>query len=267
MPAVPDPAAQRTPPSPATISRIAVGVDGQPEGNDAGVLGKALADVMQADLLLVAVHPDPLVVLPEERNWRSLEEQAASLLGETCDSFAPGARAVVETDMSVPRGLERVVRREDRDLLVVGSSRHGADGRVRIGKRTRQLLGHCKCALAIAPRGIHGKHRRGLTAVGVGYDGGPESDEAVALAGSIALAAGAKLHLCGVVDDRLSSIGWSALAADGAVLARREEAVRAEMDALGDFGLSAAKATGASVRAEIRRGRPADALLKPQSTA
>ena len=129
MPAVPDPAAQRTPPSPATISRIAVGVDGQPEGNDAVVLGKALADVMQADLLLVAVHPDPLVVLPEERNWRSLEEQAASLLGETCDSFAPGARAVVETDMSVPRGLERVVRREDRDLLVVGSSRHGADGR------------------------------------------------------------------------------------------------------------------------------------------
>lgn len=59
---------------------------------------------------------------------------------------------VVETDLAVPRALERVVRREHRDLLVVGSSRHGPDGRVRIGKRSRQLLCHFKCALAIAPR-------------------------------------------------------------------------------------------------------------------
>ena len=95
------PAAKRTTQPPATISRIAVGVDGHPEGNDAVALGKMIADVMHADLMLVAVHPDP---------------------------------------------------------LVVGSSRHGPERRVRIGKRTRSCWA-VTSALAIAPPGIHGEPR------------------------------------------------------------------------------------------------------------
>ena len=124
-------------------------------------------------------------------NWTSLEKQVASMLAEVRDSLAPDARMVVETDLSVPRALERVVRREHRDLLVVGSSRHGPDGRVRIGKRSRQLLCHFKCALAIAPRGMHSRPLQELRRIGVGYDGGPESEAALSLAGSIAGAAGA----------------------------------------------------------------------------
>ena len=67
-----------------------------------------------------------------------------------------------------------------------------------------------------------------LRRIGVGYDGGPESDAALSLAGSIAGAAGAELHLCGVVDDRLPSIGWSALATGGAAVPRWEDAVLAQ---------------------------------------
>ena len=262
MSKITDPATSGAKTRPTTVSRIAVGVDGYPEGKDAAVLAAAIARVTQAELMLVAVHPDPLVVLPEELNWKSLEKQAATMLAEVRDSLAPDARTVVETDLSVPRALERVVRREHRDLLVVGSSRHGPEGRVRIGKRTRQLLCHFKCALAIAPRGVHDRPVQELRRIGVGYDGGPESEAALALAGSIALAAGAELRLCGVVDDRLPPIGWSALATGGTAVPRWEEAVLAQIGSLRELAFSGAEVTGANAHAEVLRGRPADALLK-----
>jgi nucleotide-binding universal stress UspA family protein len=206
------------------LSRIAVGVDGYPEGTDAVVLGAALARATGAELTLIAVHPEPLLVLPEGMNWTSLERQAEAMLREARDALAPEARIAVETSQSVPRALERVVRREHRDLLVVGSSRHAPEGHVRIGKRTRQLLGDFKCALAIAPRGMHRRPDRRLAHIGVGYDGGAESD--------------------------------------AAAVQRLAEPVAAEMEALREFGLSAARATGARARAEVTRGRPADALLE-----
>jgi nucleotide-binding universal stress UspA family protein len=260
--AVTSPATHRHKRRPLAVSRIAVGVDGYPEGNDAVVLAAAIARVTQAELMLVAVHPEPLVVLPEEMSWKTLEKQAAAMLAEARDSLAPDARIVIETDLSVPRALERVVRREHRDLLVVGSSRHGSEGRVRIGKRTRQLLCHFECALAIAPRGMHNSPGQGLRRIGVGYDGGPESEAALALAGSIALAAGAELHLCGVVDDRVPPLGWSALATGGAAVPRWEEAVLAEMSSLRELALGRAKGMGANAHVDVLRGRPADALLK-----
>ena len=257
-----DPATSGAKTRPTTVSRIAVGVGGYPEGKDAVVLAAAIARVTQAEVMLIAVHPEPLVVLPEEMNWKSLEKQAATMLAEVRDSLAPDARTVVETDLSVPRALERVVRREHRDLLVVGSSRHGPEGRVRIGKRSRQLLCHFRCAFAIAPRGMHNRPVQGLRRIGVGYDDGPESEAALALAGSVALAAGAELHLCGVVDDRPPPIGWSALATGGAAVPRWEDAVLAQIASLRELALGRAKGIGANAHVEVPRGRPADALLK-----
>jgi hypothetical protein len=108
---------------PPTISGIAVGVDGFPEGKDAVALGAMITDATQAELMLVNVHPQPLVVMPHHVNWKSLEREGSAMLREIRASFAPDARMVVETHLSVPRALERVVRRTHRDLLVVGSSR------------------------------------------------------------------------------------------------------------------------------------------------
>jgi nucleotide-binding universal stress UspA family protein len=246
----------------APIARIAAGVDGYKEGRDAATLASMIAGAAGAELMLVAVHPDPMVVLPAEIGWTGMREEAERFLRETRDAVAPDALTVVETDWSVPRALDRVAQREHRDLLVVGSSRRGPEGHVRIGDRTRQLLSHSRRALAVAPRGLSEQSARRLTRIGVGYDGAPESGAALALAGALAVSAGATLSVRAVVDDRLPMVGWQSTVR-GQVLAMWDELLAPHIAALLARAQRASEATGAALaEVDVRRGRPADSLLE-----
>lgn len=260
----------------ATLTRIAVGVDGYPEGRDAVVLGETIAETTGGDLLLVAVHIDPLIVLPAGMDWKALEEQTEKTLREARDELAPDARVDVETDLFVARALERLVRREHRDLLVLGSSRRGEEGRVRIGKRARQLLTECECPIAIAPRGMHREPGRRFARIGVGYDGSPEAQAALGLATTIAAAKGAELHVRAVVDDRIQSIGWSRLGTGPAIVSGFgwsaigsagvtpgwDEVVQTTVEALRAQLADSTIATAEKVKADVQLGRPANALLE-----
>ena len=243
--------------SPA-IARIAAGIDGFAEGQDAATLGRLLAEATGAELMLVAVHTVPLLPPPPELNAASLRKESQRILREVRDSFAPGARTVTATDHSVARTLQRVVRRHHRDLLVVGSSRLGRAGRVRIGRRTRQLLCHFECALAVAPRGLH-TNPRPLRRIGVGYDDRPESRAALALAASIAAGADAELHALAVVDDRPPGLGWSSLRS---VLGTSwDEVIDEEIQRIRKAAVAAGKGTEKQPAVAVARGRPADGLL------
>jgi nucleotide-binding universal stress UspA family protein len=243
------------------FARVAAGVNGYPEGRDAAVLGALIARVAGAQLLLVAIHPEPMVVLPAEIGWAGMRKEAQAVLRQTRDTLAPGARIVVETDWSVPRALERVVQREHRDLLVIGSSRRGPEGRVRIGNRTRQLLSHGSCALVVAPRAFSELPPRQLARIGVGYDGAPESEAALSIAGSLAVCAGAKLWVRGVVDDRVPAVGWRGTGRE-LVLEVWDALLEPQVASLLERAQGAADTTGAEVEVDVRRGRPAEALLE-----
>ena len=242
------------------VRQLAVGVDGYAEGRDAAALGEAISQATGATTLLVAVHPDPLVVAPEGANWSSLRREARAALIETRDALAPNARLKVLTDQSVPRALHRVVQREHRDLLVLGSSRHARDGHVRIGKRTRQLLCHFECALAIAPRGLHERGTARIQTIGVGYDGSPEAELALRWAGGVAAGAGAQLVVLSVVDDRLPAVGWGKvwigdIMSDWiAVVEERKHKLRHQAETVVESIAETADFRTIS-------GRPADALL------
>jgi nucleotide-binding universal stress UspA family protein len=108
---------------------------------------------------------------------------------------------------------------------------------------------------------MHEAPARPLRSIGVGYDGTPESEAALILAHSIANSSDASLHLCGVVDDRIPPIGWSALARGGAAVPRWEEAVLAEVASLRELAQSAIRVTGRDAQVDVVRGRPADALV------
>jgi nucleotide-binding universal stress UspA family protein len=241
--------------------RIAVGINGYSEGLDAAALAAAISRATGATMMLVAVHPNPMIVVPEGLDWKSLHQQARNTLIESRDAFATDARLVVSTDHSVARALHRVVRDEHRDLLVVGSSRHAPAGHVRIGKRTRQLLCHFECALAIAPRGLHQLGDVGFKRIGVGYDGSPESHAALAWARSVAVGCGADLCVRGVVDDRMPTVGWGDVWI-GDIMRDWTAVVDEEKDSLRREAQATAERAGLCVDAEAVSGRPADALLE-----
>jgi nucleotide-binding universal stress UspA family protein len=257
----PPPTAQRTQPAarPSNIAHIAVGVSAYPEGHDAASLGAALARATGADLMLIGVLSDPLV-LPPAISWKNLRKGVQAALAQIRDQVMPDARVVVRTDVSVARALRSVVARQHRDLLVVGSSHKAPEGSVRIGKRARQLIGYAGCALAIAPRGMHNKTDIPFRRIGVGYDGSPESGAALSLAASIALAAGAQLDVCCVVDDRARAARWSPGAAE-AVMRELDDRARAELERLREQAVTETHALDRTARVDVRRGRPADALL------
>jgi nucleotide-binding universal stress UspA family protein len=232
--------------TPQIFSRIAVAFNGLPEGEDALALGAALAEVGGAELMLVAVHPDLLVVLPSEMDSGSMRDAARVALWKARTRMAPRARTVVERDVSVPRALRRVIEHSHRDLLVLGSNRRAEPGRLRAGKRTRQLLRQFNCAVAIAPRGLHRAGRPTLTRIGVGYDFGPESQAALERAAALAAGAGGRLFVHRVLDDR----------------PQRPELIQKELDCLGE-GLDAlATELSVPVETEVHCGRPADYLLE-----
>jgi nucleotide-binding universal stress UspA family protein len=240
------------------IARLAVAVDGYPEGRDAAALGAALARVTAAEPMLVMVVSAPSAA-PRWVGWEGLYDQAEATLAQVRDALLPGARVAVERDESVARGLERIATQENRDLLVVGSSRHAPEGHVRIGKRTRQLLGHAGCAVAVAPRGLHHRPQVELARIGVGYDATPEAEAALILAGSLARAADAQLHVHAVVDDRgVPPIDWSTF--KGAPPpAAVESCVRADVELLTERTHEAIQAIDPQADVAVHRGRPADA--------
>jgi nucleotide-binding universal stress UspA family protein len=251
-------------PSPAArpgLRHIAVAVDGYPESQDAAALAGAIARATGANAILVGVLSDPLVIPLTGGSWKELHQQAEVALAQTRDAYVPGARPVIVTDVSLARALERVVADERCDLLVVGSSTDAPEGRIRIGRRTRQLIGDAACALAIAPRGLRGEHELSLDRIGVGYDGGPEAQVALALAATIARAAGAELWVRAVVDDRFPTFGLSG-ARGAKIISEWEQLVAEDVERLRISAVDAAKTTGIDVRVEAMQGRPASVLLE-----
>jgi nucleotide-binding universal stress UspA family protein len=183
------------------------------------------------------------------------------MLASTRDAFAKDARIAVEADASVAVALERVVARERHDLLVVGSSRHATEGHLRIGKRTRQLIAHAGCALGVAPRGMHHHAPMRIARIGVGYDPGPESEAALALAASLARSADAALCVRAVVDDRgVPPIDWSPIGGPPPP-PERDRYVRADLGLLREKTVDTVTPLDPDAEIEVQRGRPADVLL------
>ena len=106
---------------------------------------------------------------------------------------------------SVPaHALQRVAERE-RDLVVVGSSHHGPLGHVLLGDVAASALHHAPCAIAVAPRG-YAAHDGAVRTIGVGFDGGEESQAALKLAAGLAKKLGAEIAILYVLATRFRGV-------------------------------------------------------------
>ncbi len=192
------------------FKNVLVGVDGRPNGRDAIALASLLAD--PGKLTLAHVHSGelrpPHAIIPD----MVAEEREASheLLAQERVAAGLTAELVNIVSSSPGRGLHEQAEEQKADLLVVGSSSHGAFGRAMLGDDTRGALNGAPCAVAIAPRGF-AEHPAPLAKVGVAYNSSPESDTALAMARALAAPTRATVEALEVVS--IPTVAYSGLVA------------------------------------------------------
>jgi nucleotide-binding universal stress UspA family protein len=165
---------------------------------------------------------------------------------------------------SAARALQEAVEQEDAGLLVLGSSRRSAAGRVLAGSTAQRMLNGCPCPVAVVPRSW--KRERPLRTIGVAYVDSPEGHEALRSAHALARRAGATLRVITVV--RLSPSmyaetetyvagqpGKDLVHVEGEHRVLAERRLRERLDADGLLG------GDVPVEVEALVGDPADVLL------
>jgi nucleotide-binding universal stress UspA family protein len=181
------------------FKNVLVGVDGRPNGRDAIALASRLTDP-DGKLTLAHVHSGNL------RPSHAIAPGMVREEGEGSHKLLEAERAAADVKaelvsvvaMSPGRGLHEQAEEQSADLLVVGSSSHGALGRAMLGDDTRAALNGAPCAVAIAPLG-YAEHPGVIAKVGVAYNGSPESEAALAIADALAAHTGAVVHALEVV--------------------------------------------------------------------
>jgi nucleotide-binding universal stress UspA family protein len=193
---------------------VLVGVDGRDGGRDAIALARRLLD-QAGDLTLAYVYPG------DARSWQGPRgehetvdaDRVAELLESAAKEADLSAALSWRQSSSVGRGLHELCELRAADLLVVGSSRGGLMGRVRLGDRTHAALNAAPCAIAVAPAG-YGERSAAIRRIGVAYDGSPESNHALEVARTLAAGCDAYLSALEVV-----TLPTYALVGDAAALA------------------------------------------------
>ena len=181
------------------FKNVLVGVDFRPGGRDAIALATQLLD-RGGTLTLAYVFPGGAVpsyvitpgLLGEER-----ERAEAQLEQERADADVE-AEAVVVESASPGRGLHETAESRASDLLVLGSTHRGIFGRAMLGDDTRDAIDGAPCAVAVAPTGF-AQQAKPLATIGVGYDGSPESETALATARALAASHNARVRALRVV--------------------------------------------------------------------
>jgi nucleotide-binding universal stress UspA family protein len=175
------------------FKNVIVGIDRLDGGRDA----IALATHLVSDggkLTLGYVYPaDPYAWRGSRGPYDVVElDQAQELLEAAAREAAVDADLRSRRSRSVGHGLHDLAETSDADLLVVGSSRRGVVGRVLLGDDTHAALNGAPCAIAVAPAGYsHQAHL--MREIGVGYNGSPESKNALELARALAAEHDARL--------------------------------------------------------------------------
>jgi nucleotide-binding universal stress UspA family protein len=177
---------------------IVVGVDGTGSGLDAVALATRLARVTGDPLIVASVYPE---------GRRSSLDAAAAAHGPAAKALEAareladegGAEYRTVPSSSPARGLAELAEEDGAAMVVVGSHRSGAFGRVASGGTAERLLHGSGCPVAVAPRGYRRRVTDKLRRIGVAFVDTPDGHEAVRHAADLAVRSGLPLTLFSVV--------------------------------------------------------------------
>jgi nucleotide-binding universal stress UspA family protein len=186
-----------------TFHHVLVGYDGTDEGRDALALARSLA-APAASITAVCVY-EQLNSHPDSRA-RTVQDVLKSEAQKTLDDLDPGLDTEAIPSRGATRGLHELAERKHCDLIVVGSSHRGALGLAVAGGTAAGLLRGAPSAVAVAPRGYRDTSAA-VRSIGVGFDGSPESREALTVAAALARRSGAGVRLLRVYQPAASMPG------------------------------------------------------------
>jgi nucleotide-binding universal stress UspA family protein len=234
---------------------IVVGVDGLEGGRDALSLAGRLALLAGGEVIAVHAIPfDHYVARAGAPPYSSAAQATAEreLEAELADAGVT-ARTRVLGDASPAHALHRVADAEGADVIVVGSTHHGAVGRVFVGDDAAAALHGSSCPVAVAPRGLAAADWKPVQRIGVAFDGGPEADQALALAAAVAAECEASLALRTVVATPIEWADFTAYDTDWLELAM-ETAKGQLLAAIADLAVEAS--------GDVVGGLPVDELVE-----
>jgi nucleotide-binding universal stress UspA family protein len=196
------------------FGRIVAGVDRRQGGRDALALAALLRRLGGAELTAVYVYRFDRTVHVDDADTveAELHGDLVAELEQELAHAGVSARPVVVSDAFPARALQALAERDGADVVVVGAPHRAGAERVLGGDVAAGTLQGAPCAVAVAPPGF-AEADRGLSTVGVGYDGSPEAREALRLAGRVARAAGAELTVVSVAPVPVAEHEAAALAA------------------------------------------------------
>ncbi|HEV7771768.1 MAG TPA: universal stress protein [Conexibacter sp.] len=193
---------------------IVVGYDGTDHGDDALALGRLLAGIADAELVVACAYPDdPLgesaAALEVAQGMREDAEQklerargwlagaGAAVASATTDGGA-SLRAVAGASPS--HVLHDLAEASGAAAIVVGATHHGKALRLLTGSTPDAVLNHAPCPVAVAPNGFRNARPGTPRQMAVAFDGSPEALHALDVAADFAQSAGARLRLVTAVN-------------------------------------------------------------------
>ncbi|MBO0768872.1 MAG: universal stress protein [Solirubrobacterales bacterium] len=193
------------------FANVVIGVDGRDCGRDPVRLARELC-AEGAKLTLARFH----------RDYRNLDHAVDKSLRDTerqiAETLLARAAALNKLDVTKAVGAATVHEafseycRESRaDLLVIGSGRHAAPGRVDVANWLTRVVSRAPCAVAVAPRGYK-SHHGAIRQIGVPDDGSEETRQALAIARRMASHQGAGLSILegiSAADFHRSAYAWN----------------------------------------------------------
>jgi nucleotide-binding universal stress UspA family protein len=176
---------------------IVTGVDGTGSGLDAVALAARLAQITGDPLIVACVYPEGGRSGLDAAAVRGPAAKALEAASELADEVGAEYRTVPSS--SPARGLAELAEEEGAAMVVAGSHRSGAFGRVASGATAERLLHGSGCPVAVAPRGYRRRITDKLRRIGVAFVDTPDGREAVRHGADLAARSGLPLTLYSVV--------------------------------------------------------------------
>jgi nucleotide-binding universal stress UspA family protein len=163
-------------------------------------LAAILARSAGVDLVVGCVVPAPWVpgMARIDAEYREeLDRTADRALEQASANLPPGVPAtfVQHSARSAPAGLLELAKEHEANLIVLGSSSHGAFGHVALGSVTDRLVHSSPVSVALATRGFRAGPDARVTRVTAAYGGTSSAQQLVVAAASVAAQVGATMRI------------------------------------------------------------------------